>query len=116
MLKKPVTILFYFIIICFGYAQHGSNIKIYKGKKYENVGISEHVYLYKKINTNKYYFSTPLGTKLKPLTYNRIIHKNGSTTRIRENCRELRRRNIKLYEKHKDGEYFVFKVFNSYIQ
>ena len=116
MFKKLNTILLTYFIVCFCYAQNNLNIRTYKGAKYENVGISEHVYLYKKMGTNKYYFAAPLGNKLKRLTYHNIIYKNGSTDRVRENCRELRRRNIKLYEKHKDGEYFVFKVFNSYIQ
>lgn len=97
-------------------AQDSSRVKVYKKNKFEILGMDEHITLYKKVNTQKYYFSPPYGRKLKRLNYYRIIHKNASTYKIRENCRELRRRKIKLYQKHKDGEYYIFKVFNSFIQ
>ncbi len=115
-------ILRFFIFLFFaqcaykGYSQSNTRIKVYKNKKYEVIGTDEHITLYKKCNTNKYYFSPLLGNNLKRLNYFRIIHKNANTYKIRENCRELRRRKIKLYQKHNDGEYYIFKVYNSYIQ
>ena len=97
-------------------AHDSSQVIVQKGKKYEVLGAISAVTLYRKLNTNKYYFSCPYNKKIRRLNYYRIIHKNASTYKIRENCRELRRRKIKLFEKHKDGEYYLFKVFTSFIQ
>lgn len=97
-------------------AQDTTRIIRFKGKKFVIVAHSPQVTLYKKENSEKYYYSFPCNKKIKRLNYYRIIHKNASTYKLRENCRELRRRRIKLYAKHKDGEYYIFKVFNSYIQ
>lgn len=97
-------------------AQDSSQNEVYKGKKYEVLDSNQYITLYEKVNCEKFYFKFAGHKKIKRLNYYRIIHKNASTYRIRENCRELRRRRIKLYTKHKDGEYFIFKVFSSYIQ
>lgn len=115
---KRVVLIFVGVILLVSLpkAQDSSQIKVYKGKKYEILGSSYQVTLYKKVNTDKYYFSFPYNKKIKRLNYYRIIHKNASTYKIRENCRELRRRRIKLYAKYKDGEYYIFKVFTSFIQ
>ena len=116
MIKFSRLILVLMLFTYYSRAQSNTLIKVYKNKEYEIQGTNEHITLYKKVNTDKYYFSSPLGNKIIRLTYFRINHKNASTYKIRENCRELRRRKIKLYQKYKDGEYYAFKVFNSYIQ
>lgn len=116
MMQRFIILL---IFIQFNYtvnSQSNTLVKVCKNKKYEVIAMNENITLYKKINSNKYYFSLPSGNRIKRLNYFRIIHKSASTYNIRENCRELRRRKIKLYQKHNDGEYFIFKVFNSFIQ
>jgi len=105
-----------FTVVNITMAHDSSQVVVRKGKKYEVLGTISAVTLYKKQNTNKYYFSFPYNKKIRKLNYYRIIHKNASTYKIRENCRELRRRKIKLYDKYKDGEYYLFKVFTSFIQ
>lgn len=104
-----------FAVVNLTKAHDSSQVIVQKGKKYEVLGAISVVTLYRKLNTNKYYFSFPHNKKIKRLNYYRIIHKNASTNKLRENCRELRRRKIKLYEKYKDGEYYLFKVFTSFI-
>lgn len=97
-------------------SQESSLTIVYKHKKFEHIGANKQLTLYKEVNSNKYYYKVPSRKKLKRLTYFNIIHINASTYQLRENCRELRRRKIRLYEKYKDGEYFIFKVFNTHIQ
>lgn len=116
-MKKLFLVLYLIVFltaIC--KSQDSSLTIVYKHKKFERLGANNRLTLYKKANSNKYYYKVPSRKKLKRLTYFNIIHINSSTYQLRENCRELRRRKIRLREKYKDGDYFIFKVFNTHIQ
>ncbi len=116
MILRYIIFLVAFFVSTNAYSQDSISNRTYKRKQYSIIEKRDYLVLYKKSESECMFFSTSLNSPIKRLTYHQIIFDKCSTYKVRENCRELRRRKIRLSEKYKDGEYFAFKVFNSFIQ